>query len=220
MLPVGLVLLIFSPEARKLFKRNMKAVFIWLAFVWVILFLSRQKENSIILDQPESAISRPGFLEAPPSFTAEIDSTEIFTPPILVNWQAYLIGFILVVGVGLLSFYLWDRNKKKDSRLEKIVLETLRDINAGRQWEDAVIQCYAQMTDAVSRKRRMKRDISMTPAEFAKGLEEAGLPSGPIRKLTDLFERVRYGSRSSRENEASEAILCLTEIISYLEVPE
>lgn len=220
MLPIGLVLLVFSPEARKLFRKNMKIVFIWVACLWVILFFSRQKENRILFDQPESTITRPEFMEPPSSTKGEIDVTEIFTPPILGNWQAYLVGFILVVGVGLISFYLWEKNQQKDSHLKKIVLETLSDINAGRQWEDAVIQCYAQMNDAVRRKRRMKRDLSMTPGEFAKGLEEAGLPSGPIRKLTSLFERVRYGSQSSRKNEATEAIQCLTEIISSLDIPE
>jgi hypothetical protein len=220
MLPVGLILLIFSPEARKLFRKYMKAIFIWLACVWIVFILSRLKEDNIIFDQSKSAISRPEFVEPPSSTTAEIDVTDIFIPPVLVYWQTYLVGFILVVGVGLTSFYLWERNKKKDSQLEKIVLETLSDINAGRQWEDAVIQCYAQMNDAIRRKHRIKRDISMTPGEFVKGLEEAGLPSGPIRRLTSLFERVRYGNQSSRKNEATEATQCLTEIISSLEVPE
>jgi Domain of unknown function (DUF4129) len=55
----------------------------------------------------------------------------------------------------------------------------------------------------------------MTPGEFATRLEQAGLPSDAVHRLTHLFERVRYGGHRSATPEVNEAVACLTTILQY-----
>jgi len=220
MLPIGLIMLIFSKEARKLFKRNMKGVLIWLAFFMILQYLNRRRDNSITFDSSKNPITRPEIIEPPSSIGSEISASEVFIPPDLINWQVYLIGFFLIILIGLTVYYIWERNRSKNDPIRQIAFNTLRDVYGGRQWEDAIIQCYAQMSIAVSRQRRLDREVSMTPGEFAKRLEEAGLPANPINKLTLLFERARYGIRATQTDEAHVAIECLTEIVHALEVPK
>ena len=71
------------------------------------------------------------------------------------------------------------------------------------------------MSDAVSRNRGLFRAKAMTPAEFARRLERAGLPGDAVRRLTRLFEAVRYGGRKSSQKEINEAVSCLTAILHY-----
>ncbi len=217
MFPLGIILLIFSSEARKYFKKNMKVVAIWLGFL-ILWQLFSSKNDALISNQLEYMPPTPQTIEVPTSMGSEINTPETFSPPILPNWQAYMIGFTLVFFIGLIIYLFWVWNQPKDPLLEEIALKTLREINAGQQWEDAVIQCYAQMIMTVRRKRGLNRDISMTPGEFVEGLEQAGIPSIPTRKLTTLFEKARYSDRSSNKNEANEAMECLSAIVQALEV--
>ncbi len=55
----------------------------------------------------------------------------------------------------------------------------------------------------------------MTPAEFATRLENSGLPSDAVRRLTRLFEGVRYGLQKTGPTEINEAVACLTTILQY-----
>ena len=77
------------------------------------------------------------------------------------------------------------------------------------------MNCYARMSAAVSRKRGLVRKEAMTPAEFARRLEQAGLPGDPVQRLTRLFESVRYGAKQSNQNEINEAVSCLKAILHF-----
>jgi hypothetical protein len=52
----------------------------------------------------------------------------------------------------------------------------------------------------------------MTPREFEQHLAEAGLGDDHIRRLTRLFESVRYGSNIPTKAEEEEALSCLNAI--------
>ena len=67
-----------------------------------------------------------------------------------------------------------------------------------------IINCYLKMSDVVSEKRKLRREIAMTPQEFALRLERAGLPGDAVRRLTGLFEMVRYGDRKSAPKDVTE----------------
>ena len=60
--------------------------------------------------------------------------------------------------------------------------------------------------------RGIRRQEAVTPSEFEKQLEDAGLPREPVADLTRLFEEVRYGSKILGEWEGRRAIACLTAI--------
>jgi crotonobetainyl-CoA:carnitine CoA-transferase CaiB-like acyl-CoA transferase len=76
------------------------------------------------------------------------------------------------------------------------------------------------MNVVVSHQRQLNREEFMTPGEFARRLEEAGLPTEPVRKLTELFERARYSSRASQNGDAADATQCLAAITLALDVTE
>ena len=96
-----------------------------------------------------------------------------------------------------------------------LLLLVLRDLSSGGDWADAITNCYVRMSEVVSRTRGLYRQEAMTPAEFAFRLERAGLPGDPVRRLTRLFEAVRYGARKPARNEINEAVSCLNAILQY-----
>jgi hypothetical protein len=147
-----------------------------------------------------------------------------FSPPEIPPWMNYLISIGVVLALLLLAWSLsrwWKRItrprlvKEPLDDLAAIVRSSLDDLQAGQDWDDVIVGCYARMSDAVSRKRGLFRTQAMTPAEFARRLERAGLPGDAVRRLTRLFEAVRYGGRKSSQKEINEAVSCLTAILHY-----
>ena len=47
----------------------------------------------------------------------------------------------------------------------------------------------------------------------------AGLPGDAVRRLTRLFESVRYGDRKSPPKDVNEAVTCLNTILHYCGEP-
>jgi hypothetical protein len=97
---------------------------------------------------------------------------------------------------------------------------SLKDLESGEDSRDAIIQCYDRMSHVVDAKRGLYREHSMTPAEFVSRLEKAGLPRGPVTRLTRLFESARYGGHVSDAVEINEAKACLTSILKYCGEPQ
>jgi len=151
-----------------------------------------------------------------------------FSPPTVPGWANFLISFgivlvLLGIGWGLYRWwmrisYLGSLSKPLDD-LAAIAQSSLDDLAAGHDWDDVIVNCYERMSDAVSRKRGIVRQEDMTAAEFARRLEQAGLPGDPVRRLTRLFESVRYGDKTSSQNEINEAVSCLTAILRYCGEP-
>jgi hypothetical protein len=138
--------------------------------------------------------------------------------------MTYLISIAVILALLLLTWSLsrwWKRVSRpgpvKDplDDLAAIARSSLDDLKSGQDWDDVIIGCYARMSEAVSRKRGLFRPQAMTPEEFARRLEKAGLPGDAVRRLTRLFESVRYGGRKSSQNEINEAVSCLTAILHY-----
>ena len=52
------------------------------------------------------------------------------------------------------------------------------------------------MSRVLHQQRGIRRHQAMTPREFVVYLEEVGLPTEAVMRLTELFEQVRYGAKS------------------------
>lgn len=142
----------------------------------------------------------------------------VYTPPGIPLWTSYLAGLlILVVIAGGWGWMAWRGSRKKApyQSLAEIARSALSEIDDGKDWGDAILNAYHRMTNAVAHWRGIHRQAAMTPAEFAAFLTSAQLPGEAVRRLTSLFEQVRYGSKSSTQADIKEAVECLTAIMNY-----
>jgi hypothetical protein len=211
---VLLVSSILSPELRKRLIRS----FVGFALTfWAILYL--MENNLLTLPDFTQRLGQNGANAAEESLPVPA-----FTPPNLPAWMNFLISLGVVLAILALTWGLvrwwrrlsWLRFRSRSlDDLADIAQSSLNELAAGRDWGDVIVNCYARMNEAVSRRRGLNRNEAMTPAEFARRLEQAGLPGDPVRRLTRLFESVRYGAKKSSQNEIDEAVSCLTAILHY-----
>jgi hypothetical protein len=220
---VNLVLFFYllPPEMRKRILRQM------ISFALGVL--------AIILALRYNLIRLPQF-EAPPQGDeatlgtggAGSNAPEVgFQPPAIAQWWLILIS-ILVLAIFLallwLAYRWWAGSGARSSyelgEIRDIAQASLDDIAGGREWSDVIIQSYARMSEAVSRRRGLQRHWAATPREFASRLEQAGLPAHAVARLTRLFESARYGARASSQTDINEAVACLNSILQACEPAE
>ena len=202
-----LLLAFLPPEVRK---RILRAVLRFGLLVWVILWAtSRFRPSGSVEFESQQAAGQgqitPAVVTLPP-----------YSPPNIPTWVSYFVSLVLILILGAVAYFIWRavRPAKQPLRtLAHAARSALKDISAGHDWDDTVIQCYARMSDAVSQQRGLFRQHAMTPSEFANQLEQAGLPSDPVRRLTRLFEKARYGGQKPGREEVNEAVTCLTAIL-------
>jgi len=207
---------ILSPELRK---RLLSAVLRLAILTLVILYVVQNRERFGLANLKPLALG--GTQVTPPALNLP---SPVFTAPDIPPALTYLLSLaVLLLTFGLLwlfgrGFFARTPRPRRDSSLEEIAAaarSSLRDLSAGLAWDDAILQCYARMTDVVARKRGHQRGLGVTPSEFAAHLERSGLPAESVRRLTRLFESVRYGARTSNPREGTEAADCLREVLHY-----
>lgn len=161
--------------------------------------------------------------QGPPGSASSGEPVPEFIPPQSVSLTSYLISFgiaILLIIVARRVYAFWKEMNAADAepsfkKITGIARSSLRDISSGRDSTDVIINCYFRMSDVVADKRNLNRSVAMTPNEFAVRLEAAGLPGDAVRRLTRLFEKVRYGGHRSDSTSVNEAVACLTTILHY-----
>jgi len=213
-LMVLLIAMLLSPEMR----RRLLRMLIRVAFTaWAFYFLIKR------------GIIGPNLFgggEAPASQNTAVPMP-VFEPPQVSPTFSYLISFGIAL-VWLLVIWLlyrgWKRyvslnTKKPLDEIAKIARSSLNDLSSGRNSSDVIINCYLRMSDVVSSTRHLYRNTAMTPHEFSLHLEQAGLPGDAVRRLTRLFEGVRYGNRKSGPQDINEAVSCLKTILHYCGEP-
>jgi hypothetical protein len=126
------------------------------------------------------------------------------------------LGFLLVVAC-VWVWLVWRKRRMNApyEELAEIARSALDDIQAGKDWGDAIMNSYYRMNEAVADWRGIHRRVGMTPAEFAEYLVSTHLPPQAVYRLTSLFERVRYGDKKSTRKDIQEAVDCLTAILDY-----
>jgi len=211
---VILIGLLLSPETRKRIFR----LLIQVAFtVWAIYYLLMNYGAQLLgfnTQQPEESLE-----DLPP--------LPVFEPPQVSSTFSYLISFafaLLALAVLWGLYRGWQKymslsTRKPLDEIAKIARSSLNDLSAGRDSSDVIIRCYLRMSDVVADKRRLYREVAMTPHEFALHLEQAGLPGDAVARLTGLFEGVRYGDRRSGPKDVNEAVSCLKAILHYCGEP-
>ncbi len=216
-----LITSLLSPELRK----QLISAFIRTAiFVMGFLYILKQKPdllrgllNRLTISENLALTPQTSNIPAP-----------VFQPPQVPSWVTYAVALGITVLVVLFIWWmnrLWKQIRALTStneplnQIARIARASLKDLETGRNSEDAIIQCYKRMSAAVGSKQGLHRENAMTPSEFAARLERSGLPREAISRLTHLFESVRYGGRVTGPREITEAISCLTSILKYCGEP-
>ena len=149
---------------------------------------------------------------APKISTPETKRTEIYKVS-FPRWRVPLILVLLIV----LGVILWRIFRVKPSKEEleapqvhQILANAVRELERGGEPSDIVLRCYRDMCKILGRKVTMSRDV--TAREFTRLLFQGGVQEQEVTRLTDLFERVRYGRHITGPGEQSEAIALLKTI--------
>jgi hypothetical protein len=217
LLLVILVGLLLSPEMRW----RMFVIFIRVVVTFWALYILFTRYGDRLFGGPGARNSRDlqdGGATSP---------MPVFEPPQITPAFSYLISFVVAVlflavvwGIyrGWKKYLLLSTRKPLDE-IAQIARSSLDDLSSGINSSDVIINCYLRMSNAVSSKRQLYREIAMTPREFAARLEQAGLPGEAVTRLTRLFEGVRYGDRKSAPKDVNEAVSCLKTILHYCGEP-
>ena len=209
-----LIGLLLSPEMRKLFLRAVARALTVFLFLY---FLARTYSESMLqanAQENQSALS------------ANTPQTPIpeFQPPQFSSLTIFFISLLAILFVlapiGALIYWLFANSSiPKDNLPLKDIADlaraSLRDLDAGREWDNVIVECYSRMIRAASLKRGILRNDAMTPAEFAHRLERSGLPAESVHRLTRLFEAARYGDQQSTQADIRDAYTCLSDILRF-----
>jgi hypothetical protein len=207
LLPVAIVYVIISPEARKRVVRSL-GLLLWLVALFVVMRARPEVFQDLQL-QPLDAPSPEDFGASPAEFVAAF-------PPWLVGVTALALAGIVVAGLVGVAWFLWRRSHPPATPLEQLAQEAqqaLDALQAGADIKNTVIRCYVEMSRVLDEQRGIRRQETATPREFEQQLKAAGLPDAQIEQLTRLFEAVRYGAKVTDERQERQAIDCLNGIV-------
>jgi hypothetical protein len=190
---------------------------------FVIGYLSSRPAEEVVVPTAVYT-STPAILEEDLGTPVPTVIPSEFTPPVVSSWTSFLVALavtaVVAIGAWLLLSTRVFTNTPELKELADIAQATLDDLQEGKDWGNTIEGCYFRMTDTIQKRRGLKRRIFMTPAEFAAILEKTGLPGTSIRRLTALFERVRYGGKQSTQKDIEEAVACMTEIVDACRMAE
>lgn len=204
--PIGLVLLVVSPEARRQAASYLGPLLILLV---VLLFPRAQTVEEVVSEPaPPAERSLPAAERTPTVFTP--------TPP---SWVSSFTNVALGVaacaalaGTFLLMRRRWRRPPDPLEKLAQEAQMAIAAIQGGADLRETIIRCYYEMSRVLRRERGIVREQAMTPREFERHLGDLGLPQTPIRDLTRLFEAVRYGAKIPDKTDEDRAISSLSAV--------
>jgi hypothetical protein len=211
-----LVGILLSPEARK---RIIRIIIRTAVTLWAINFLfKRYPEIFSFLNLSLNLNSSAGQGDDP---LAAIPPP-VFTPPQETPLFTYLVSVLVILFVLFFLRKLYHAWRALNpggtgslNAIAKVARASLRDLSDGRESTDVILNCYFRMSDVVADRKNLQRESAMTPGEFALRLEQSGLPGDSVRRLTRLFESVRYGGQKAGPRDVNEAVACLTSILQY-----
>ena len=209
-----LVSLLLSPESRKRLIR----LILRITMSAMVLYILITRYGEVFLN-----LRGWGQAAGDPTAVADSPPMPVFEPPHVSPILSYIVSFafaLLLIALAWALYRGWKRHaalnsKKSLDEIARIARTSLNDLSTGRDSSDVIINCYLRMSDVVADKRKLRRELAMTPQEFAQRLERAGLPGEAVRRLTGLFEIVRYGDRKSAPKDVTEAVTCLNTILHH-----
>jgi cbb3-type cytochrome oxidase subunit 3 len=208
-----LIVFIFRPEARKRMLSRLLSYIVLLLLISAMLFALQQRitpaepeENQLQERAPlEMGEAGQGEAPAPPAFVVE--------PPL---WLTLTLTTGLLTLLLTAVWFFWRRwHRRSQSPAEQLAREAeqaVQSLQAGHDLKDTVMNCYLKMNYLLQQQRGIRREKTMTPREFEGYLAEIGFRSEHVRRLTRLFEQVRYSPSLASPRQEQEAVACLRAI--------
>lgn len=212
---------IFSKDFRRWLIRTLP-VYLLLSLVIYLLLMNIQPMEPPEQQQSfDPSAADPG--QALPELQAPIAPPDFVTNP--PDWLISLISVALAAGALWLAWRLTRRRPSAHVPVDQgadIAAEArvaLQNLEAGADIRDTVTRCYVDMARILRTERGVTRAPDMTAREFEERLTRTGLGATHVRRLTRLFESVRYGAHAPGACEAQEAESCLRAIIEAYSAP-
>ena len=171
-----------------------------------------------VLENQEARSAESSAMGAPPQEELQFAQAEPPVPPDMEvrDWMVWVVtgaGGLAIAGLGLflLNRANWGRSDTSEL-IRREAGEAIQALDSGHDVGDTIERCYLNMVRCLEETRRVRRSQSMTPREFEQRLSELGMHSRPVRRLSALFERVRFGDRPASARDRQEASDCLQQI--------
>jgi hypothetical protein len=185
--------------------------------MWLSRYATQERPQEQALLTPESEIVGEEL-----SSGEEVNDQEM--PALEEETQSWMTSLTMLIAALVVTFFLYIitrrilRPKAEPGELEQLAdkaQNAIQAIGLGMNFENIILQCYVEMTHTIEKSRGIQRKSTMTPLEFQEHLEKAGVPAEPVRKLTRLFETVRYGHQPVSDLGRREAVESLNQIVAY-----
>jgi hypothetical protein len=207
--------LLTSRRQRRLSGMNYSALAMLLTLL-VMAILRPDALRRLLLSPPADAL--PAATPAPAANGPPV-------PAVLPAMLVYLISLAVAALVVFSLWVVWRLVRRPPPPGETLVARqaaqaaqtALADWQSGSPLASVIIRCYRQMSDLVAEKRAVQRAPDMTPREFVRRLEKAGVPAQPAQQLTALFELARYSPQPLGAPEEAAARACLKALAEALE---
>ena len=215
LLPLFAVMLILAARRRR------RMLLFLLVIVAVAYLISTSNSGELLLTEAPLGTITPEVLQSEaftpqPTLQALPPVEDVGVTPALVWLLSLGLGGILL-GLVVVAWLFWRALRRPPSTLQAIVASAETALQALEQGEDvqgAVLRCYRTMLAAAVEAKGVERPEYLTPAEFIQRLVQAGLPRGPVERLTHLFEAVRFSAQPSTAAMEAEAVLCLQNVVA------
>jgi len=200
-----MIVFVFSLIKKFNLKKNLKLAGVSLIVLCLFLFL-----NQIKITTPASSTGDSQGMEIPDSLY--YDLAPIGDPPKVIFWFV-IISLICVTAFLVIWLLIHPQHQsQKENLISNETNKALKAIESGCDLRNVIINCYMQMLRITEEEQGIERLNSMTPREFEQILTAKGIPYASIHQLTDLFEKVRYGSKPTNLSDEKTAIECLSAI--------
>ncbi len=220
-LPLVLVLSLLTPESRKNLLKGLVPL-----ILFGLLLYGAFRASSNIEEQfeptPTAAAETPQptlVPEAPTGVPVEgAGEVDAAAPEWLIWGTIVTLALILaLILVGMARFLLGHRTRQPSplTELAEQAEDAAEAIRAGADLRDTVMLCYYRMSETLQEQRGIWREKAMTPREFETYLGRSGIPAKHVRRLTRLFEKVRYGAKTIEAEDERQALSSLGAIVEY-----
>lgn len=210
----GVILYLVSPEARKALQDLMIVICLLLPFLLLSRLLSGGASGAVEeLEEIRPAPGASGTVGPAPDVPVAPEPQQWWILAVTVGTALVLAG--VLVGVG---WAVWRRTRRSASSLDKLAEQAqyaIDAIEAGADLRDTVMRCYFEMMQVLREERGIQRQQAMTPREFEVRLEQLGVPTTQVRRLTRLFEDVRYGNKRPDQQDERQALVSLSSIVRF-----